>query len=72
MSADQRRVNELRKALSECIGRASSLGSVKDGRAMQQLVAFLYAAQDTLERISPELALTTAISAEEVVGTGRK
>jgi hypothetical protein len=62
MNAEKRRVSELRKALSDCIGQASNLGGVEDRRAMQQLVAFLYAAQDTLDRISPEPAFIPSIA----------
>jgi hypothetical protein len=53
MNTDERRFSDLRTALSACIGQASNLGGFQKERAVKDLIAFLWAALDTLDRIWP-------------------
>jgi hypothetical protein len=66
------RLSDLRKALSDCIGLASDMGGAENERAVQDLIAFLWAAQDTLDRISPPQNVSLGRAAGGSVETGRE
>jgi hypothetical protein len=52
MPSDQTRVRELRERLSQCIALARVSAASGDSRALQQVLALLWAALESLDRHS--------------------